>query len=75
MAASSHASVAASWQMRHVPPVPRRVQKADRPAKTCAHCGRPFTWRKKWSRTWDEVRYCSKACRRRTPALARKETG
>ncbi len=22
-------------------------------------------WRKKWERSWDEVRYCSKACRRR----------
>lgn len=24
-----------------------------------------MTWRKSWSRTWDEVRYCSDACRRR----------
>lgn len=22
-------------------------------------------WRKRWARTWDEVRYCSDACRRR----------
>jgi hypothetical protein len=22
-------------------------------------------WRKKWERSWDEVRYCSSACRRR----------
>lgn len=22
-------------------------------------------WRKKWERSWDEVRYCSQACRRR----------
>jgi hypothetical protein len=22
-------------------------------------------WRKKWARSWDEVRYCSDACRRR----------
>ncbi len=22
-------------------------------------------WRKKWSRSWDEVRYCSDACRKR----------
>lgn len=34
------------------------------PQKTCAVCGRPFTWRKKWARHWDEVRYCSDACRR-----------
>jgi hypothetical protein len=24
-----------------------------------------MTWRKSWARTWDEVRYCSDACRRR----------
>ena len=23
-----------------------------------------MTWRKKWERNWDEVRYCSDACRR-----------
>jgi hypothetical protein len=34
------------------------------PSKTCAVCGRTITWRKKWARDWDEVRYCSQACRR-----------
>ena len=24
-----------------------------------------MTWRKAWARSWDEVRYCSAACRRR----------
>ena len=38
---------------------------ATPPAKTCAACGRRIEWRKKWERDWDEVRYCSKACRRR----------
>jgi hypothetical protein len=33
--------------------------------KTCAACGRRIEWRKKWERDWDEVRYCSTACRRR----------
>ena len=32
--------------------------------KTCASCGRTIEWRKKWERNWDEVRYCSDACRR-----------
>ena len=32
--------------------------------KVCAACGRPFEWRKKWERAWDEVRYCSERCRR-----------
>ncbi|MDQ1672019.1 MAG: hypothetical protein QOC98_581 [Frankiaceae bacterium] len=35
------------------------------PSKPCAVCGRTITWRKKWERDWDEVRYCSDACRRR----------
>ena len=32
--------------------------------KTCASCGRRIEWRKKWERDWDEVRYCSTACRK-----------
>ena len=39
-------------------------RKADLPVKICAACGLPFTWRKKWERVWDEVRYCSDRCRR-----------
>jgi hypothetical protein len=34
------------------------------PTKTCATCGRTITWRKRWERDWDDVRYCSAACRR-----------
>ena len=30
--------------------------------KDCVICGRPFTWRKKWERCWDEVTTCSKSC-------------
>lgn len=33
--------------------------------KICASCGRRMTWRKAWAANWDEVRYCSDACRRR----------
>ncbi|MFZ1467494.1 MAG: DUF2256 domain-containing protein [Paracoccaceae bacterium] len=43
--------------------MPRGVKKADLPQKTCASCGRPFGWRKKWARVWDQVRYCSDRCR------------
>ena len=35
-----------------------------RPAKSCAACGRQIEWRRKWDRDWDQVRYCSAACRR-----------
>lgn len=38
---------------------------AEREAKTCASCGRRIEWRKKWEKDWDQVRYCSSACRRR----------
>jgi len=27
-------------------------------------CGRRFEWRKKWADDWEQVRYCSTACRR-----------
>lgn len=33
------------------------------PVKTCTVCNRPFTWRKKWERCWDEVQTCSKRCK------------
>ena len=33
-------------------------------AKVCDSCGRRIEWRKKWERDWDDVRYCSAACRR-----------
>lgn len=35
------------------------------PEKTCVACGRRMTWRKKWARNWESVRYCSDACRSR----------
>jgi hypothetical protein len=41
----------------------KAVAKRNLPEKTCATCGRPFAWRKKWERVWDQVRYCSDRCR------------
>ncbi|TXI67819.1 MAG: DUF2256 domain-containing protein [Cyclobacteriaceae bacterium] len=38
-------------------------KKLNLPVKTCLVCGRPFTWRKKWERVWEEVKYCSDRCR------------
>ncbi|MBM6401148.1 DUF2256 domain-containing protein [Phycicoccus sonneratiae] len=49
------------------------TRKGDLPTKVCATCGRPFTWRRKWARDWDEVRYCSEACRRGRPGAGRVE--
>ncbi|MFP5429703.1 MAG: DUF2256 domain-containing protein [Gammaproteobacteria bacterium] len=39
-------------------------RKCDLPEKTCMACLRPFQWRKKWERHWEQVRYCSERCRR-----------
>jgi hypothetical protein len=43
----------------------RDAGSAAPPAKTCAVCGRTIEWRRAWARDWDEVRYCSDACRSR----------
>ena len=41
----------------------RMRKKADLPQKICQHCGRQFTWRKKWEKDWEQVLYCSDRCR------------
>ncbi|MBL7740116.1 MAG: DUF2256 domain-containing protein [Chitinophagaceae bacterium] len=38
-------------------------KKTDLPEKICIVCRRYFTWRKKWQKVWDEVKYCSDRCR------------
>ncbi|MBC6996761.1 DUF2256 domain-containing protein [Neolewinella lacunae] len=45
-------------------------KKTDLPTKVCPVCQRPFAWRKKWERVWDEVRYCSERCKRQRPKAA-----
>ncbi|MCH2044603.1 MAG: DUF2256 domain-containing protein [Saprospiraceae bacterium] len=42
----------------------KKPKKQDLPQKICPVCERPFTWRKKWEKVWDEVRYCSQRCKR-----------
>ena len=37
--------------------------KAALPSKICIACGREMTWRKSWAKNWDDVKYCSDACR------------
>ncbi|WP_271145394.1 DUF2256 domain-containing protein [Brevundimonas sp. NIBR10] len=37
--------------------------KRDLPQKTCVSCGKPFAWRRKWARDWDQVKFCSDRCR------------
>ena len=45
----------------------RESRRPPKPSKTCPVCQRPFEWRRKWARDWDQVVYCSDACRRGTP--------
>ncbi|MFZ6689550.1 DUF2256 domain-containing protein [Undibacterium sp. SXout11W] len=41
----------------------RMRKKANLPSKLCPCCLRPFVWRKKWEKVWNEVKYCSERCR------------
>lgn len=43
----------------------RGVKKENLPSKLCPVCNRPFTWRKKWERDWEHVKYCSDKCKKR----------
>ena len=40
------------------------VKKQHLPEKICLNCGKPFTWRKKWEMVWEDVKYCSKNCKK-----------
>ncbi len=50
-------------------------RKSDLPTKTCASCGLPFAWRKKWARDWDNVRFCSDRCRAARPMTSNRKLG
>ena len=39
------------------------MKQGSHVAKVCAHCGRTIEWRRKWKRDWENIRYCSDACR------------
>jgi hypothetical protein len=40
------------------------MKKSDLPQKICLVCKKPYTWRKKWEKNWNEVKYCSERCKR-----------
>ena len=42
------------------------MPKKSIPSKICKSCGRTFEWRKKWQNNWQDIKYCSKACGKRT---------
>jgi len=31
--------------------------------RVCATCKLEFEWRKKWTRDWEQVKYCSDKCK------------
>ncbi|MFT7139992.1 MAG: hypothetical protein ACI9B8_002414, partial [Sulfitobacter sp.] len=43
-------------------------KKVNLPQKVCLICERPFSWRKKWAKDWDQVLYCSQRCRQNQQA-------
>ena len=50
--------------MKQATPPSFKGNKQSLPSKPCLACGRPMSWRKRWARTWDEVKVCSVACRK-----------
>jgi len=54
------------YYIKQNPPDMRK--KSDLPSKICPVCSKPFAWRKKWERDWDNVKYCSERCRRSAPS-------
>ena len=53
----------------------RMRKKQDLPSKLCACCGLPFTWRKKWARDWESVKFCSDRCRQQGAGKGSQTTG
>ncbi|MFC3178176.1 DUF2256 domain-containing protein [Undibacterium amnicola] len=47
-------------------------KKSDLPSKICGVCRLPFTWRKKWEKDWEAVKYCSERCRRARVSASEK---
>ena len=50
-------------------------KKSDLPTKICPVCNRPFSWRKKWKKNWNDVKYCSKACANKKYVSNESQTG
>ncbi|WIM54702.1 DUF2256 domain-containing protein [Pantoea anthophila] len=48
--------------------------KKSLPVRYCQMCKKPMSWRKKWERCWEEVKYCSERCRRAAHAQRRDQT-
>jgi hypothetical protein len=40
--------------------------KLSLPSKLCQACLRTMTWRRAWRNNWNEVKFCSDACRKQS---------
>jgi hypothetical protein len=47
----------------------KMIKKQNLQAKICIVCLRPFSWRKKLEKVWEEVKYCSDKCRMKKTKL------
>ncbi|QOW09270.1 DUF2256 domain-containing protein [Kaistella flava (ex Peng et al. 2021)] len=45
----------------------KNVKKEHFPTKICPVCNRSFSWRKKWEKDWEQVKYCSEKCKKNKP--------
>jgi hypothetical protein len=52
--------------------MPKMRRKSALREKICAAYGRPFVWRKKWTKDWDQVKTYSDRCK---GELRRKRNG
>lgn len=59
-----HAAAEYEPSMKPNAPSQFKGNKQALPTKDCVACGRPMSWRKRWARNWDDVKYCSDACRK-----------
>ena len=59
--------------MKPADPARFKGNKQLLPSKPCVACCRPMTWRKRWARNWDEVNFCSDACRKAAGRAGRGE--
>ena len=44
--------------------MPKMQKKSNLPQKICLQCGLPFVWRRKWEKSWLEVKFCSDKCKK-----------
>lgn len=42
----------------------KNIKKENFSVKICLVCKKPFSWRKKWAKDWDHVKYCSEKCKK-----------